>query len=543
MKRILLSEQLSEAGVAILEEAGFQVDQRVGLTAEELEAVIGDYEALIVRSATRVNERLLERGEKLSVVGRAGMGVDNIDVPACSRRGIVVVNTPSANSNAVAELTVALALALYRNLAQACRMVQQGDFRRGLLRGEEILGKSVGIIGLGNIGSRVAENFRALGMHVLAYDRYAPPERFERLRVQRCETLEELLRASDLISIHTPKTKESLGLIGEEELRLCRPGVRIINAARGGLVDEKALYNALESGQVASAALDVLETEPDYQAPAGGQTKTLSRLIGHPHCLYVPHLGASTREASEAVSRSVCESVVKLLRGEIVPAVNLPRISGSLEEMGPWLRLAEKLARIYYQSETEALREVELIYRGKRFESQAKLLLLSVAQGLLHGLGEEAVNLVNVGERVKELGLALHEREEASTQTDQTDTAGGDTLRLRFVRQGKSLELAGTVLLDGRPFLLDFYGYRLTAPITANMVAIQNADVPGIVGRVGTILGEGGLNISAVHWASKEGQGRAESLISLDAPVSDSVLETLRAIRGVLRVTRLAFPD
>lgn len=536
--KVLISEKLSDKGLDILREAGLEPLVCLGLSPEQIRERIADCDALIVRSATQVNRELIEAGRQLKVVGRAGSGVDNIDIPCCTQHGIVVVNTPEANTNAAAELAVAMAMSIFRNLPRADRMAQADDFRRGKLVGEELAGKTAGIIGLGHIGTNVAKKLQGLGMEVIAFDEYTSPERFEQLHVRRCRTLAELLREADLISLHTPKTRESYNMIDAEQLAQCRRGVRIVNAARGGLVNEEALDQALETGQVAAAALDVLDREPNYNAEPGTQT-VKSPLLSHPNVLITPHLGASTIEAAERVSTGVCRSVAKVLGGGMVPALNLPIIPGSAEEIAPWLRLAQLLGMLCFRSGIENLLRLEIHYHGKTFAEHNPLIDLAAQMGLIKGMSDEHVSMVNVEVRIRELGI----RVESVRDNEEQGIADGpdEGIALVFVTDNERLCVTGTLYGGDVPVLVSYFGYRLDLAFAPHMLAIQNKDIPGIIGRVGTCLGEAGINISAVHWSSKAERKRAEAVLAVDQLSPRAVLGQLRAIPGVLRVSALEF--
>ncbi len=532
--KILISEKLSPAGLAYLENQGFETDVKLGLDASQLEAIIGVYDALIVRSATQVNESLLSHATQLKVVGRAGNGIDNIDVMACTKQGIVVVNTPEANIMAAAEMAVALAMTIFRNIHLADRMAQKDDFRRGILAGNEVEGKTAGIIGIGKIGAIVARKLQGLGMKVIAYDGYAAPERFERLKIKRCANLDELLTNSDLITIHTPKTKESYNMITATELAKCKKGVRIVNAARGGLVNEKDLLDALESGQVAAAAIDVLDVEPNYTAEPGTQHYE-NPLLAHPHCLCMPHLGASSQEASENVSTAVTELVAKVLQGELVAAVNLPAMHGSMKDLAPWIQLGELLGSVYFQCEKSAIKKLEVHYSGNLVAEATGILTLSVLKGLLTPISESRISFVNVQANIDALGIKVVEVKD----TDQTRYENMITLHLET--EEKQLVLGGTVFVGGKPMLVDFFGYQVDIAFGQHMIALHNDDVPGIIGAIGTKLGQENININSVHWAGKPEVKRAQAMLVTDIAVDAETIDNLKSIPGVLHVSRMEF--
>jgi D-3-phosphoglycerate dehydrogenase len=369
--KIIVTDKMAPEGIDYLKSKGHEVDTPFGISHEELLKVIGEYDAIIVRSATKVRKDVIECGKNLKVVGRAGNGVDNIDVEECTRRGIAVVNTPEGNIMAAAEMGVALAFSIFRNIPQAHYAAKNKDFRRNKFVGEELDGKVAGIIGVGKIGSIVAKKLKGVGMKVIGYDPYASDDRFVKLGISRCETLEDLLKVSDLITLHIPKSPQNMGLIGEKELKMCKKGVRIVNVARGGMIDEKALYNALAEGHVAAAALDVQEKEPNFTKKPEEQDYW-TPLLELDNFVFTPHLGASTKEASYNVSIGVAELIDKVLNGELVAAVNMPPITGDINELKPYIELAEKLGSIYYQAERDRVIKIEVIYSGDVAQMETK---------------------------------------------------------------------------------------------------------------------------------------------------------------------------
>ncbi|HHX37970.1 MAG TPA: phosphoglycerate dehydrogenase, partial [Clostridiaceae bacterium] len=361
--KVLVPEKIASDALDSLRQKGFQVDEVQGKSAAELQEIICEYDALIVRSATQVDADLLQNAHKLKIVGRAGTGVDNIDIPACTAQGIIVCNTPDANTNAAAELAVGLAYATFRNIGEANLKSRRGDFQRSKMSGNELEGRVAGLIGFGRIAQNVARKLKGVGMKVLAYDPFMTKQRVEAFDVTYCESLDEMLPQVDLISIHTPKTRETTNMIAAPQFALCKTGVRLVNAARGGLVNEQDLYDALVSGKVKAAAMDVLATEPNFNL-APEEQKYENPLLTLDNFIYTPHLGASTAEASARVGFGVVDLIARGLRGEMVPAVNMPPISGSAEEMRPYISLAEKLGSIYFQAEQESVTRIDIVYGG-----------------------------------------------------------------------------------------------------------------------------------------------------------------------------------
>ena len=535
--KIIVTESIALEGIEHLKERGFDVDVKFGISREELLEIIGEYDALIVRSVTKVNEELMEKAPNLKVVGRAGNGVDNIDLKAATARGIIVVNTPESNIMAAAELAVTHAYAIFRNLIQAVTAGRNKDFRRSRFIGNELDGKTAGIIGLGRIGSIVARKLMGSNMNVVAYDPYIGDEKFNQMGVKRCATLEELLKQSDLITLHTPKTPETYGIIGEKELAMCKDGVRIVNAARGGLVNEKALYDALKSGKVAAAALDVLDPEPNYNKKPEDQDYE-NPLLELENCIVTPHLGASTDEANFNVGTAVTKLVGEALEGKMVPAVNMPQVSGgNLEEIKPYLDLAEALGRIYFQTEKKPLKKIEVIYSGDLAKADVAtgLYTLSVAKGLLGVIVPTRVNYVNAKNMLESMGIALVESK--STYLEKYT----NLITVKFINDEKTLSVSGTVFAKSELRIVEFYGYKLDFEPTANVLAILNKDIPGVIGKIGTVLGDRGVNIAAVQWSRKEIGSKAEAFVSVDQPVYDKTIDALLEIDGVLKVSNIQF--
>ncbi|HHT92411.1 MAG TPA: phosphoglycerate dehydrogenase [Clostridiaceae bacterium] len=533
--RIIVTESIAEEGIQYLIDNGFDVDVRFGIDREELLSVIENYDAIIIRSVTKIDDELLEKAKNLKVVGRAGNGVDNIKLGSCTKRGIIVVNTPESNIMAAAELAVGLAFAVFRNIVQAVSAGRNNDFRRGNFIGNELDGKVAGIVGLGRIGSIVARKLLGCNMKVVAYDPYITEERFNKMGVVRCETLEDLLKQSDLITIHTPKTNETYGMIADKELAMCKDGVRIVNAARGGIVDEKALYDALLSGKVAAAALDVLDPEPNYNLPPEKQTYT-NPLLSLDNCICTPHLGASTQEANFNVGTAVAELVGRALKGEVVPAVNMPPLKAvDMEEIRPYIDMAIMLGKIYYQAEKKRVRRIEITYKGDLADKDTEIFTLSVIKGFLQPIIETPVNYVNAYHLLESMGVELVVSK--STKLHKYT----NLISVNFVTSDKELSVAGTVFAKEEIRLVDFFGYKLDFEPSENVLAIHNKDVPGMIGKIGTILGESGINIAAMQWSRKERGDKAEAFVSVDQEVPDNVVDKIKQLEGVLKVSRLSF--
>ena len=533
--KIIVTERIAEEGIQYLKDKGFEVDTKYGISHEELLEIIKNYDAIIVRSVTKVNAELIEKGINLKVAGRAGNGIDNIDVAACTRKGIMVVNTPESNTMSAAELAIGMAYSLFRNIPQANAATRKGDFRRSRFLGNELDGKTVGIIGLGRIGSIIATKLKGANMKVVAYDPYIADEKFKKFGVEKCETLDDLLIQSDLITLHTPKTAETYGMIGEKELKLCKKGVRIVNAARGGLVNEKALYQALKEGKVAGAGLDVLDPEPNYDKKPEDQAYS-NPLLEFDNVVVTPHLGASTEEANYNVGIAITRMAAEALSGGVVAAVNMPPMHVTdLNGLKPYITLAEMLGRIYYQSEKETVQKIEIIYSGDLADKETKVISLSVLKGFLDPVIKEKVNYVNAELMLNNMGVELIESKRS--QLDKYT----NLITVKFTTKKGSQSVSGTIFAKEEMRIVDFFGYKLDFEPSPFILAIQNIDKPGIIGRIGTILGSAGVNIAAMQWSRNRKGEKAVSFVSVDQEVSNETLEELRGLDGVLKTTMIKF--
>jgi len=434
--RILVSERVAEAGIDILR-AGAEVDYRDGIEREELLNIIGNYDALVVRSVTKVDEELVLKGlPRLKVVGRAGNGVDNIQIDVCTRHGVIVANTPDSNTISAAELTIAHILASCRKLPQATAFLKGGKWDRKPFRGMELFGKTVGIVGLGRIGSMVCLRLAAFGMKLIAYYPYISDERFERFGAEKRNSLAELLAEADIVTVHTPRNEETMGMLGAAELEQCQDGVRVVNCARGGIVSEKALYDALMNGKVASAGLDVFEEEPAVNNP----------LFELPQVTLTPHLGADTLEAQERVGTNIAENVLKALHGEIVPnIVNLPTmLPGELDFLRPYLELVRRMGSIYYQLSKLPIDRVELMFRGEISRSDTNMLTIAFLTGLLTPVMSEKVNFVNARLIAEERGIKVYERKILEKKRDVGSTGYSSVISTHIYNRDGIPSLMGT---------------------------------------------------------------------------------------------------
>jgi D-3-phosphoglycerate dehydrogenase len=526
---VLATDPLAREGLALLEaEPEIEVRERPGLTADELLGEVGTVHALLVRSGTQVTERVLDAARELKVVGRAGSGVDNIDVAAATRRGVVVMNTPGGNSVAACEHTLALLFALYRNLPRAAAELAQGTWNRKQHMGRQLLGKTLGVVGFGRIGREVATRARALGMDVLVSDPFAT-ESLVREWDARLLGFEDLLARADVVTLHLPLTDDSRHLMNAETLARMKPGASLINCARGGLVDETALLEAVDAGRLGGAALDVFEEEP----PAD------RRLLTHPRIVCTPHLGASTEEAQRDVATLVAEQVRDyLLRGEVRNAVNMPSLTAEVyAQIRPYLELGERLGAFAAQLAGPDLQRVEIRFRGTCRDLPRAPVSSSVLVGLLGVRASgDVVNYVNARSFAEELGLAVDE---------QAVAAAGEHAGLLEVRaEGPegACTIAGIVTALGTLRLARWEGLGLDAPAEGELLALRNPDVPGVVGVIGTLLGDAGVNIAHIAWGRDAEKHEAFTLIHIDGAVSDTVFAGILEHDQVLWATRVRLP-
>ena len=524
--RVLIADQMDPRAAAVFRDRGIEVDEKPGLTPDALAEIIGDYEGLAVRSSTRVTAAIMDRAlPRLKVIGRAGIGVDTIDVPAASARGIVVMNTPFGNSITTAEHAIAMLFALAREIPDANASTQAGKWEKNRFMGVELSGKTLGLIGCGNIGSIVADRAHGLRMKVAAFDPFLSPERALELGVDKVE-LDELLARADFITLHTPLTDQTRGILSREALAKTKPDVRIVNCARGGLIDEAALKDALESGHVAGAALDVFSEEPARDNP----------LFGTPGLICTPHLGASTTEAQVNVAIQIAEQMSDfLLLGGITNAVNVPSLTAEeAPRLKPYMALAEKLGRLVGQVVGAGIRSIDVEVEGAAAELNIKPVTGAVLAGVM-STWSDTVNMVNAPFLAKERGLDV--REIRSTQE-------GDYHTLVSVIAGTDegpMRVEGTLFGNRSPRLVKIFGIPVEAELTGQMIYIVNTDAPGFIGALGTTLGENGLNIATFNLGRREEGGEAVALVAVDDPITLRVEAALAAIPGVLQVVPLAF--
>ncbi len=526
--KILVADEVSDTGLQPLRDAGFVVEKRTGLNPAELREALADCAALVVRSETKVTADLMDSAIALRVVGRAGVGVDNIDVPAATERGIVVMNAPDGNTITTAEHTIALLIALARRIPQANSSLKSGRWERKTFIGVELQGKTLGVVGLGRIGRTVAARARAFGMKIVAFDPFIAPEQARDAEIELAP-LDELFATADFITVHTPLTPETRGVIGHDAFAKMKKGVRIINCARGGLVDEGALYDAIKSGTVAGAALDVFVDEP----PAKDHP-----LLMLDEVIATPHLGASTAEAQEGVAFTVAEQMRDyLLSGALRGAVNVPSLgTKELAVLRPYIELAEKLGRFQAQLVDSAVREVKLEFAGEIVELNAAPVTRSFLAGLLRDVSAR-VNAINAFLIAEERGISV------TTSYFRAGSDSASSIRTRVVAASGEQSVAGTIFgfgeqaREGRITEID--GFHIEATPQGHMLVMRNRDVPGVIGRVGTILGERNVNISRFHLGRRERGGEAMAVIEVDANAGPETMASLRALPEILTVSEI----
>ncbi|MCX7882044.1 MAG: phosphoglycerate dehydrogenase [Brevinematales bacterium] len=524
MFRILVTDKLDVEGVEILRRyKEFEVVEKETLKGEALIQELKGYDAIIVRSETKLTKEVLEASEGLKIIARAGVGVDNIDVPTATKKGIVVVNAPSGNTISTAEYTFAMMIALARKIPFAHASMQQKVWDRKSFKGVELLNKTIGIIGLGRIGTEVAKRARAFGMRVLGYDPYLSEEMAHKLEIE-LSSLEKIYKESDFITVHTPLTDATRGLIGKKEIEMMKKSVRIINCARGGIIDEVALAEALKSGRIAGAAIDVYSKEPPFDSA--------NPLLDAPNCILAPHLGASTAEAQYNVAIESAEAVANfLLHGMIVNSVNMPSVSKEdFNRLKAFVQLAERLGNMAGQILEGQLEGVRVVGHGEISAKDVNLLVRSLLKGLFMPFLGDTVNYVNSLPTAQSRGIRIEE------VMDDTPCEYTNLIKV-FVKSDKEeLELWGTVYAQTHGKMVNFNNYFFEATPSGNMILIANDDVPGVVGRVGTILGDKGINIANMHVGRKKETKKALILVAIDQKPEEEVLLQLTQVPGVNKV-------
>jgi D-3-phosphoglycerate dehydrogenase len=524
--KVLIADKMDSRAATIFRERGIHVDEKPGLSPDELNAVIQEYDGVAVRSSTRINGAAMEAAlPRLKVIGRAGIGVDTIDVPAASARGVVVMNTPFGNSITTAEHAIAMLFALAREIPQADRSTQAGKWEKNRFMGVELAGKTLGLIGCGNIGSIVADRAHGLKMKVVAYDPFLSPERAVELGVEKAE-LDELLARADFITLHTPLTDQTRGILSREALQKTKKGVRIVNCARGGLIDESALKEGLDSGHIAGAALDVFAEEPAKD----------NALFGTRGLICTPHLGASTTEAQVNVAIQVAEQMSDfLLLGGITNAVNVPSLSAEeAPRLRPYMALAEKLGRLIGQIAGAEIRSIDIEVEGAAAELNIKPMIGAVLAGVMR-TWSDTVNMVNAPYLAKERGIAIREirsENEGDYHTLVAVTVGTE--------QGEK-RVEGTLFGNRAPRLVKIFGIPVEAELEGQMIYIVNTDTPGFIGALGTKLGEHKINIATFNLGRRAEKGEAVALVAVDDPITTQVAAQLRELTGVRLVVPLSF--
>jgi D-3-phosphoglycerate dehydrogenase len=525
--KVLVSDKLSETAVQIFRDHGIEVDfdPAIGKDKDRLAEVIGQYDGLAIRSATKVTEKLLERADRLKVVGRAGIGVDNVDLAAASRRGVIVMNTPFGNSITTAEHAIAMLMSVARQIPEANASTHAGKWEKSRFMGVEVTGKTLGVIGCGNIGSIVCDRAHGLKMKVIGYDPFLSEERAAKMGVEKVE-LDELLARSDFITLHVPLTDKTRMILDRDAIARTRPGVRIVNCARGGLVDEAALADALRSGHVAGAGFDVFEVEPATDSP----------LFGLPNVVVTPHLGAATTEAQENVALQVAEQMSDyLLHGAVTNAINMPSITAEeAPVLIPWVKLAGHLGAFVGQMTDEPIKAINILYNGTVAGMNTAALNAAAIAGVMQPSNPD-VNMVSAPVMARERGIDV-------TTTTQEKTGVFDAyVKLTVVTESRERSIAGTVFSDGKPRFIQIKGITLDAEIGRDMLYTTNQDVPGIIGTLGQTLGQNGVNI-ANFTLGRSGAGKdAIALLYLDAPPPAAVLDSLKGTGLFQQVRPLRF--
>ncbi len=524
MPKVLIADKLSPQAVDIFKARGVEVDVKTGLSPEELLKIIGEYDGLAVRSATKATKEVIAAAPQLKVIGRAGIGVDNVDVPAATARGIVVMNTPFGNSVTTAEHTLSLMMALARQIPQASASTHAGKWEKNAFMGVELAGKTLGLIGAGNIGSIVADRAQGLKMRVIAYDPFLSREKAESIHVEKVE-LEELLKRADFITLHTPLTEQTRNILNKDTLAKCKKGVRIINCARGGLVNEADLKVALESGQVAGAALDVFEEEP---------AKT-NALFGMPQVVATPHLGASTAEAQENVALQIAEQMSDyLMTGAVSNALNVASVSAEdAAKLKPYLQLAETLGAFAGQLTETGLKSVRIDYEGRAAQLNIKPLTAVALKGLL-APQTEGVNMVNAPVVAESRGI------DVAISANERQGDYQTLMRITVTTEKRTRTVAGT-LFEGQPRLVQVGDIRLEAGVGPRMLYVNNDDKPGFIGNLGKTLGDGGINIANFHLGRSAGANDALALLEVDQDISAELLAKISVLPGVKQAKVLRF--
>ena len=516
--KVLVKEKIADSGVELLRE-NFEVDLGFEMSDQELGEAIAGYDAILIRSATQMTADLIERGERLKVIGRAGTGVDNVDIPAATRRGVIVANAPESNSVAAAEHTLALMLALCRNVPQAHGSLVGGAWERPKFKGTELYGKTLGVVGFGRIGQLVAKRAQGFEMEVVGFDKFVSAERFKELGVEGADSLENLLGRADVVTLHVPKTADTVGLIGADAVAAMKEGARLVNCARGELVDLDAVFDGLESGRLAGAALDVFPSEPF----------TEHAIFDREDVVVTPHLGASTAEAQDRAGVVTAEQVTAALTGGVVTnAVNIAAVRPEeMEALAPFVPLCEKLGRLAQGLGDGSVDRVTAEFRGRIASHDTRLLGIAVLVGILSGNTEEPVNLVNAPQMAEERGIELVETNDSGAESFT------ELVTVRIGADGAGVEVAGTgVGPRNEPYLVSLLGESFYLPFAEHLAVFRYADRPGMIGRVGTIFGEESVNVVSAAVGAEAGGESAVMALTTDAPVREETIDRILELDG-----------
>ena len=523
--KVLISDNISQKCIDILKNAGLAVDVKIGMKPEELKASIGEYHGLVIRSATKVTSEIIDAAKNLKVIGRAGSGLDNVDKVAATKKGIVVMNTPGGNTITTAEHTIAHIVSLARLIPQATISMKTGKWEKKKFMGVELFNKTLGVIGIGNIGSQVAKRMQAFGMNVIAYDPFLSEDTANTMGVEKVD-IKELFKRSDFITLHTPLTPETKYLINKKSIRIMKDGVRIINCARGGIINETDLYDAIVSGKVAGAALDVFEKEPPENNP----------LLSLDNFICTPHLGASTKEAQENVAVAVAEQIVDyLIHGTIRHAVNFPSIpADQVARLQPYINLAEKLGGFAAQMFEGGVTEITIEYRADAAQINTAPVTIAAIKGFLNPILLETVNFVNAPVIAKERGIEVKE----TKSTDEGDYQS--MIALRVKAKGKESYVAGTLFSKKDPRIVYIDDFKVEIVPEGELLLLYNNDKPGVIGNIGTLLGKNHINIARMHFGRERQGGMAISVVSIDAHASPQIIDQIKKLPNILSVKQIS---
>ena len=528
--KVLISDNLAPVGAQILQDAGLDVDIKTGMSPEELKKVIGEYDGLVIRSATKVTAEIIEAADNLKVVGRAGIGLDNVDIPAASKRGIVVMNAPDGNATTAAEHAIAMMMSLTRNIPQATASLKDGKWEKKKFSGHEVTGKTLGIVGIGRIGSIVADRAQGLKMKVIAFDPHMPKDLVDKLGVELV-SLDELFRRADYVSVHVPYIKETHHIVSREMIALMKPTARIIDCARGGVLDEEALYEALKEKKIAGAALDVFATEPTNHDNCP--------MLGLDNFICTPHLGASTAEAQENVAVAIAEQMSAYLnRGVVSNAVNVPSVSADvLSKVGPFITLAEMLGSFHMQLARGGVEEVSLEYSGELCDIDNSPVTVAFLKGLFTPILRDAVNFVNAPFIAKERGINIVESKSSKSQVYTS------LLTVRVKTTDGENVVSGTVFGKSEPRLVQFNTFRLEALPKGPMLLVYNNDVPGVIGELGTTIGGFGINVSRMTVGREEEAGRNVILLNTNELLTREMIAEVKNLEHIEDAVLLDMPS